>query len=624
MITLEDISLQRGTKILLQHANVQMHRGQRIGLTGANGCGKTSLLMLISGDLEVDDGTLRLQPGIQLATVAQEIESSDQIALEYVLDGDQTLRQLQQALSDASEDKIAELHARMEEIDAYTANARAARLLNGLGFSEEQQQNSLREFSGGWRVRLSLARALMCASDVLLLDEPTNHLDLEAVLWLEQWLAVYPGLLILISHDREFLDAVTTHIMSVEDAELVRYRGNYSQYEQQRAARLAQQQAALEKQQKERAHIESYVERFRAQATKARQAQSRLKALARMQEIAPAYVDSQFSFSFKEAPRASDPLLKIEQVSLGYDQKTILEQVNLQVRPGQRIGLLGPNGAGKSTLIKLLAEELEPMAGECISAKGLRLGYFAQHQLEQLDPQASPLLHLQRIDSSVTEQQGRNFFGGFGFHGDRVHEPVAPFSGGEKSRLVLSLLVWQEPNLLLLDEPTNHLDMEMRHALTVALQGFGGALIVVSHDRHLLRTCANELYLVHQGKLELYEGDLEDYRQFLGEAKTESGKSKPTHSRKETRQKEAEQRKRLQPMLKELKQLEKKMEVLQQSSAEREILLSDTSLYDAENKSKLQPLLVAQAETKTALEEAELQWLQVSEQLEQAQSASED
>ena len=623
MITLDDISLQRGSKILLTHASVQMHRGQRLGLTGPNGCGKTSLLMLISGELEIDDGTLALQPGIEMATVAQEIEASEQAAIEYVLDGDRALRECQEALAAASDDQLAGLHQRMEELDGYTANARAARLLSGLGFSEAQLQHSLNQFSGGWRVRLNLARALMCPSDVLLLDEPTNHLDLEAVLWLELWLSSYPGLLILISHDREFLDAVTTHILSVESAELIRYRGNYSAFEQQRAARLAQQQSAYEKQQREISHMQSYIERFRAKATKARQAQSRLKALARMQEIAPAYVDSQFSFAFKEAPRASDPLFNIEKVSVGYNDTPILEQLELQIRPGQRIGLLGPNGAGKSTMIKMLAQELSPMKGECSPAKGLRIGYFAQHQLEQLDPQASPLLHLTRLDAKVTEQVGRNFLGGFGFHGDRVHEPVAPFSGGEKSRLVLSLLVWQQPNLLLLDEPTNHLDLEMRHALTVALQDFDGAMVVVSHDRHLLRTCADELYLVHQGRLDLYEGNLDDYRQFLTDTHKEQkkDKEKPKHSKRELRQREAEKRKQLQPLRRELSNLEQNMESLKQEQQEHEKLLSDTTLYTEEKKAELQPLLIRQAELKTQLEDTEWQWLQVSEKIEQAESS---
>ena len=624
MISFDNVSLQRGTKVLLQNSSVQLHRGQRVGLTGANGCGKTSLLMLITGALQVDDGELNIQPGLQLATVEQETRASDQAALEFVIDGDQQLRDVEKSLANANDDELAHLHQRMEELDGYTASARAAKLLNGLGFAEEQLQQPLQEFSGGWRVRLNLARALMCPADMLLLDEPTNHLDLEAVVWLEQWLANFDGLLLLISHDREFLDAVTTHIVSIEACDLVRYRGNYSAYEKQRAARLAQQQSMHEKQQREISHMQSYVDRFRAKATKAKQAQSRLKALARMEQIAPAHVDSEFHFAFKAAPRASDPLLKIVAADIGYAGEAILRGIDLQVRPGDRIGLLGPNGAGKSTLIKMLAGSLPLMAGEFSPAKGLKLGYFAQHQLEQLDPQGSPLLHLQRLDKSVTEQQARNFFGGFGFHGDRVLEEVEPFSGGEKSRLVLALLVWQEPNLLLLDEPTNHLDLEMRHALTVALQSFDGALLVVSHDRHLLRTCADDLYLVFDGKVEEYQGDLDDYRQFLGQSsQTEKSAKKSGQSRKEARQNAAAQRKKLQPIKRQLKKVEAQLEELRQQQAANDELLTNNDLYSEESKAELEPLLVRRAEISTLIEDSELEWLRLGEQLEHATAGGE-
>ncbi len=624
MISFDKVSLQRGTKVLLQNSSVQMHRGQRIGLTGANGCGKTSLLMLLTGTLQVDDGELNIQPGLQLATVEQETRASAQAALEFVIDGDQQLRDVEQALETATDDQLAHLHQRMEELDGYTASARAAKLLSGLGFTEAQLQQPLQEFSGGWRVRLNLARALMCPADVLLLDEPTNHLDLEAVVWLEQWLANFSGLLLLISHDREFLDAVTTHIISIESCDLVRYRGNYSAYEKQRAARLAQQQSLHEKQQREISHMQSYVDRFRAKATKAKQAQSRLKALARMEQIAPAHVDSEFHFSFKAAPRASDPLLKIVQAEIGYDGQAVLEGIDLQVRPGDRIGLLGPNGAGKSTLIKMLAGSLPLLSGECSPAKGLKLGYFAQHQLEQLDPQGSPLLHLQRLDKSVTEQQARNFFGGFGFHGDRVLEAVEPFSGGEKSRLVLALLVWQEPNLLLLDEPTNHLDLEMRHALTVAMQSFDGALLVVSHDRHLLRTCADDLYLVYAGKVEHYQGDLDDYRQFLGQSgQTGPSAKKSRQTRKKARQNAAAQRRQLQPLKRQLKKVETQLEDLRQEQVTNDELLSNNDLYTDAAKDQLEPLLKRRAEISTQIEDGEMEWLRVSEKIEHTNAGSE-
>ncbi|MFO7592753.1 MAG: ATP-binding cassette domain-containing protein, partial [Pseudomonadota bacterium] len=516
MIRFNALSLRRGPRLLFADACLTINPGQKVGITGANGCGKSSLFALIRNELHADSGELSLPPDWVIAHVAQETPATERSAIDYVLDGDAELRQLEQQLRDAEADNdghlLGELHARMENIGGYTAHARAARLLDGLGFTGEQIEQPVRAFSGGWRMRLNLAQALMCRSDLLLLDEPTNHLDLDAVIWLQEWLAQYPGTLLLISHDRDFLDEVANTILHIEQQRLTLYTGNYSAFEQMRAEKLALQQSAYEKQQKEIQHIESFVNRFRAKATKAKQAQSRLKSLERMERIAPAHVDSPFHFSFLPPHKLPTPLLTLDRVDVGYGGQAIVHGANLSLQPGDRIGLLGHNGAGKSTLIKHIAGELEPIAGEIITARELRIGYFAQHQLEQLDPEASPVQHLQRIDPKASEQSLRDYIGGFGFSNDMALSPVAPFSGGEKSRLVLAMLVYQRPNLLLLDEPTNHLDLEMRHAMAMALQEYQGALVVVSHDRHLLRSVTDTLYLVHDGQVKEFDGDLEDYR----------------------------------------------------------------------------------------------------------------
>ena len=583
------------------------------------------------GELSADEGDVTLPPNLSIAHVAQETPPLETPAIDYVMDGDRELRyvqrQLQQAETDHDGLKLAELHEKLEHIDGYSAEARASKLLNGLGFSPDQERLPVRSFSGGWRMRLNLAQALVCRSDVLLLDEPTNHLDLDAVIWLQDWLQQYPGTLLLISHDRDFLDAIADHILHIEQQKVTLYTGNYSAFEKMRAEKLAQQQSAYERQQREIAHIQSFITRFKAKATKAKQAQSRVKSLQRMELIAQAHVDSPFSFQFPTPDRVPNPLLKLEQAELGYQDKPVLQNISLSLSPGDRIGLLGPNGAGKSTLIKVLAAEMSPLSGLYQAAESLHIGYFAQHQLEQLRLDESPLWHLQHLDKQATEKELRNFLGGFDFRGDKVNEPVAPFSGGEKARLVLALLVYQKPNLLLLDEPTNHLDLEMRHALIMALQDYQGAMLIVSHDRHLLRSVTDQLWLVANRQVTPFDGDLDDYRQWLIDQKKAAlppseaeATSAATVSRKDQRKQEAERRKRLKPLTDALKKAEQQLERYQQKQSELEQCLAEPSLYEAENKDRLKQYLAEKQQLDQVLEQAEETWMDALEQLEQAQN----
>jgi ATP-binding cassette subfamily F protein 3 len=629
MLNFTDLSLRRGPRLLFEQASFTVHPGHKVGLTGANGCGKSSLFALLRGELHADGGEFSIPPRWVIAHVAQETPATQVSAIDYVLDGDAELREIEAALAAAvaADDGHAqgELYARLEAIGGYTARPRAARMLHGLGFKPGEEERAVTTFSGGWRMRLNLAQALMCRSDLLLLDEPTNHLDLDAVIWLQEWLRAYPGTLLLISHDRDFLDDVVNQILHVEQQRITLYGGNYSSFEHIRAERLAGQQSAYEKQQREIKHIQAYVDRFRAQATKARQAQSRIKALERMEQIAPAHIDSPFHFAFRSPEKLPDPLLALDKIDVGYDDKLILNGVTLSLYPGDRIGLLGHNGAGKSTLIKVIAGELSARAGEIKPAKDLKVGYFAQHQLEQLHADATPVQHLQRLDPRADEQSLRDFIGGFGFSHDRALSPVAPFSGGEKARLVLALLVYQRPNLLLLDEPTNHLDLEMRHALAMALQGFEGALVVVSHDRHLLRSVTDKLLLVDSGKAVEFDGDLDDYRRWLAsqqkeeESAAESGSDSNLVSRKDQRRVDAEKRKQLQPLKNKLQKLEKEIDKL---SAQRDALdtqLAASEIYNDANKERLKQLLRDKGEVNQTLESAEEQWLEISEELEAAQ-----
>ena len=627
MIVLSDITLRRGSQKLLSDVAISVHPGYKVGLTGANGTGKSSLFAMLRGELGQDEGTLSIPPNWVIAHVAQETPSSDSTALQYVLQGDTEYIELHKQLETAEGEKLGELHGHLDAIDGYTTESRAATLLHGLGFSNEQINNPVNSFSGGWRMRLNLAQALMCRSDLLLLDEPTNHLDLDAVIWLQSWLVQYAGTLILISHDREFLDAVVKHIAHIEHAKLTLYTGNYSAFEKVRSERLAQQQSAYEKQQRERAHMQAYVDRFRAQATKAKQAQSRLKALGRMEEISAAQVDSPFHFNFFEPEKLPERLLNITDTAIGYGDTVIVDAIKMQLMPGQRIGLIGPNGAGKSTLIKFLAGELKAQKGESWEAQDIKIGYFAQHQLEQLNLDLSALEQLRALDKEAREQDLRNYLGGFGFQGARVDEPVKPFSGGEKARLVLALLVYQKPNLLLLDEPTNHLDLQMRHALSVALQGFSGAMVIVSHDRHLLKTVTDELVIVHDGKAEAFAGDLDDYAEFIKNALKQSdeeeralddtGENKEL-SRKELRQQEAARRKQLQPLSNVLKKLEKKLDAVTLKKDELEKTLADPDIYLEENKEKLKQCLLDKSEVDKSLEAIEMDWMEAGEAYEAA------
>ena len=632
MLKFTELSLRRGPRELLKDVSLTIHHGQKVGITGSNGVGKSSLFALLLGKLHADGGEAFVPANLVIAHVAQETPALDTSAIEYVLDGDVELRKLEARLAKAESDNqgetLAHLYSEMEAIDGYTANSRAATLLHGLGFSTEQEQYAVRQFSGGWRMRLNLAQALMCRSDILLLDEPTNHLDLDAVIWLESWLKSYKGTLLLISHDRDFLDNVADHIAHIENQGITLYSGNYSAFEIRRAEHLASQSAAYEKQQREVAHMHKYVERFRAKASKAKQAQSRIKALERMELIAPAHVDSPFYFKFRQAEKMPDPLLILDNVAAGYADTPILQNVSFTIHPGDRIGLLGHNGAGKSTLIKVLSGELDVLQGDYTRAKDLKIGYFAQHQLEQLDAEASPLLHLQRIDAKATEKDLRKYLGGFAFNNDMAIEPVAPLSGGEKARLVLALLVYQKPNLLLLDEPTNHLDLEMRHALTLAMQEYEGAMLIVSHDRHLLRTVSDQLFLVDAGKVSEFDGSLEDYRQWLQqEKKTSAANNKVQNSnaqnrannapgKKEARQLSAEARRMLKPLQNKLKKLEKQMQELGSAKQALETKLADNGLYSEENKGVLKDLLAQQVKVNNELENVEMDWLEVSEELE--------
>jgi len=627
LIQLRSLTLARGSQPLVEEADLQLHDGWRVGLVGANGSGKSSLLALLRGELQPELGECMVPAGWRIATVLQETPALPQPAIEYVLDGDEQLRAVEHALAAAhmahDGERISLLHAELESIAGYAARARAATLMAGLGFSTDDLERAVAEFSGGWRMRLNLARALVSRADLTLLDEPTNHLDLDAIVWLERWLTGYPGTLIVISHDREFLDGCVTHIAHIADRTLRLYSGNYSAFEEQRAAQLAVQQAMYAKQQREIAHMTRFVERFRAKASKARQAQSRVKALARMERIAAAHVDMPFDFEFAEPARSPDPMLSLEEVAARYGSRTVLASVDLQIRPGARIGLLGPNGAGKSTLMKLLAGELQPAAGRRFTGQGLETGYFAQHQLEQLNPAWSPLQHLADLDARVREQELRNYLGGFDFRGEMADAPVGRFSGGEKSRLVLALLVRHKPNLLLLDEPTNHLDLEMRHALTRALSEFAGSLVLVSHDRSLLKTTCDEFLLVADGRAEPFEGDLDDYLAWLTTRRTSGVRpdAAAKQDRLQTREAAASGRQarlaRRRPLVKQSTALEARMEAMRREQKEIEAALADPALYQSGDAARIRDLGTSQARVASELGAAEERWLAIQIELEE-------
>lgn len=629
MIQFKQLTLVRGLKTLIQGATLQLHPGHKVGLTGANGAGKSSLFALLRGEMQLEAGDLDMPASWVIAHVAQETPALAMPAIEFVLDGDAELRQIEAALAAAEVSQqgelIAELHHRLLDIEGYAAKARAAELLSGLGFSQANLQQAVATFSGGWRVRLNLARALMCRSDLLLLDEPTNHLDLDAVIWLEGWLQAYRGTLILISHDRDFLDAIVNHIAHIEQQTLTLYRGGYSDFERQRAEKLALQQALFEKQQRKVSHLQSYIDRFRVQATKARQAQSRIKALERMEMISAAHVDSQFNFEFRAPLAAPDPLLVLDEMAVGYQGVALIKGIVLAIRPGERIGLLGRNGAGKTTLIKLLAKELAPLSGKRVDGKDLNIGYFAQHQLEQLRLDESPLQHMMKLDPLTREQEHLNFLGGFDFKGDMARSPCLNFSGGEKSRLALALLIWTRPNLLLLDEPTNHLDLEMRHALTMALQDYQGGLVLVSHDRALLRASCDEFVLVADGQAVPFDGDLEAYSLWLNEQRLKEKQNvqatlevKP--AKQDRAMNKAERQARIaerRPLLKEVAELDNRIAAWQEEKQACDARLNDNDLYSAADKTALQDLLKKQAELIKQIEQAEERWLDLHERLEE-------
>jgi ATP-binding cassette, subfamily F, member 3 len=664
MIRISNLTLARGTKRLFDNANLTLFPGHKVGLVGANGIGKSTLFALMRGEMHQDSGELEMPPAWVIAHVAQHTPQSALSALEYTLDGDRELRVLEVELAkaeaaewhDESEHEklaaeLSHLHTRFEEIGGYAARSRAASLLSGLGFNEEQQELAVSTFSGGWRMRLNLAQALMCRSDLLLLDEPTNHLDLDAVMWIEDWLAQYRGTLFLITHDRDFLDAVVNQVVHVENQKLNQYSGNYSTFERTRAMQLANQQAQHIKQQRQVAHLHSFIDRFKAKATKAKQAQSRIKTLERMEIIAAAHVDSPFEFAFRKPAAAPRQLLHLKEAELGYESKTVLPHVEWRLFYGDKIGLLGPNGAGKSTLVKTLAGTLAQKKGGRYEGQGLKIGYFAQHQIEQLRTDESALMHFKRLDPTTREQEFRNFLGGFDFRGNRVEEPVGPFSGGEKARLALALIVWQKPNLLLLDEPTNHLDIDMREALAEALQEFEGTLVVVAHDRHLLKATADQLWLVADGEVKEFDGDLDDYKQWAKqyatakakgfkeyrdakpkEARAEPAKSVPKPlpvleitsvspaDRKEQKRTEADARQRLaaarKPLEKKLAELDTKLKALTAEKTNLETWLSDESAYTDEKKPQLQEMLKRQGEVAGAIGDVEWEWLATSEKLE--------
>ena len=633
MLQFDNLSIRRGENMLFDKASFQIHPGQKVGLTGSNGCGKSSLFAVLLNELVIDTGDVKIPKDWVIAHVAQEAPANERPAIEHVLDGDVEWRELDEKIQDTDHPRYLKFHSRYEEIDGYSARSRAAQLLNGLGFKSDDIDKPAKQFSGGWRVRLNVAKALMCRSDLLLLDEPTNHLDLDAVLWLERWLRNYQGTLILIAHDRDFLDQLISHTLHIENQQAKLYKGNYSAFEKIRAEQLANQQAQFDKQQRQVSHMQDFVRRFRAKATKAKQAQSRLKALERMELIAPAHVDSPFNFHIPDPEKNPSPLLSVHEASIAYDDKVIVSGIDFSMAPGDRIGLIGPNGAGKSTVIKMLAGEIKLAAGNYHSAKEMNIVHFAQHQIEQLQMQQTPMEHIKLVDKETnsgqaTDNQLRRYLGSFGFSGTKATSKVAPFSGGEKSRLALALLCYKRPNLLLLDEPTNHLDLEMRQALAVALQDYAGAVVLVSHDRHLLKVNSDTLILVAEGRATEFHGSVDDYPKWLAEHKlgknTETSNEEPKEktntaaAKKEQKRLEAEQRKALQPLRDKVKRAERVMEKLNQQKSAIEEQLADVSLYEEDNKESLKQFLTDQAYIQKELDSAEADWLTASEALEAA------
>ena len=615
MLSFNNLSLRRGSSLLFENVSFTVHKDNKVGLVGANGTGKTSLFKMIQGEFESDDGTFKYPPDLKIACLAQEVPGTDEQALPYVMGGDKKLVEIEKAILEAeiNEDygSLGELHAEFEDHDGFTAKSRAEKLLVGLGFSEEEFVKPLKDFSGGWRVRLNLARTLMQPADLLLLDEPTNHLDLDAIIWLGNWIKSFRGAMLLISHDREFLDECVGYVAHIHSGTIELYKGNYSQFEILKAAKLAELESNYSKQQREVAHMQDFVRRFKAKATKARQAQSRIKALERMELIAPAHIDSPFQFKIPETDKISNPLITLENADLGYSD-SIVRNVKIAFRPGDRIGLLGVNGAGKSTFIKSLKGELPLLNGQKVEGKNLKVGYFSQHQVDDLNLEKSPIDHLLRVDEKASEPEIRSFLGGFNFRGDKAKNSIKNFSGGEKARLALSIIAFQKPNLLLMDEPTNHLDMDMRQALTVALQDFGGAILLISHDRHLLANTVDEFLIINEGNLSTYNGDLEDYRKTV---------LKVTPNKKIKKNEQIEIRPELSKQeIKEIKNKiimhEKTLKRLQRKLSETEEKLNSPASYESNEGTDLHALLREQANLTSEIELNEQDWLELNEKLE--------
>ena len=618
MLSFNNLELVLGGKTLFDDVSLTIHHHQKVGLVGANGTGKTSLFKVIKKEIEVDQSTVSFPNDLRISYLAQEVPASDEIALQYVLSGDYRLIEIQHEIELAEKEEkfelLAELYETYSALDGYSAKSKAEQLMAGLGFKSEDFSKSLKDFSGGWRVRLNLAKTLMQPSDLMLLDEPTNHLDLDAILWLSNWIKSFPGALILISHDRDFLDDCVSSIAHLYRQSIELYSGNFTQFEILRAAKLAEIQSNFIKQQKEVAHMQSFINRFKAKATKARQAQSRVKALEKMELIAPAHIDSPFNFTISETEKISNPLISLSESNLGYDNP-ILTKINLTIAPGDRIGLLGPNGAGKSTLIKSIVGSIPVLDGDREIGSNFRVGYFSQHQVDDLDLSISAFTHIQRLDETKTEKQIRTYLGGFNFKGDKVKDPIHLFSGGEKARLAFAIISYQKPNILLMDEPTNHLDMEMRHALTIALQAFKGAILLISHDRHLLNSSVDHFYLVDNGGVDLFNGDLDDYKNYILDIKS-TGIKETKKKSKTSKEDRDDNTKLLKSLSTDISKLEKRLLRLNAKLEEANLKLADPNLYKDDSADNLQDLIRNQLELSNEVELADQQWMDKVTQLE--------
>lgn len=614
MLTLREATLSRGTKILLEKANLHLQEKQKIGLIGLNGCGKSSFFSLMRNEMTTDHGECDINTTLRISHLAQEIPDTNEPAIDFVLRGDIAytilMRQLKDAEKSGDDIGIMTCHNTLHHTGGYAKPALAAVIMAGLGFTAEQQQLPVNDFSGGWRMRLNLAKCLIQPADLLLLDEPTNHLDMEAIFWLENWLKLTPASLLIISHDRDFLDGIVSHILHIDNKSIKLYTGNYTTFEKTRAMQLALQQATYEKQQGKISHMMDFVNRFKAKASKAKQAQSRLKMIDKIEQVAQAQIDSPFTFEFYPCPKAGYSLVQCEAVQAGYSpDKAILKNINLIIKPGDRIALLGPNGQGKSTLIKTLTNIIPPLQGTIQYSAHLNIGYYAQHQLEDLDCEASPLETLQRLNPQAREQDIRNYLGGFDFHGDMAINPIRHFSGGEKARLALAKLVWLKPNLLLLDEPTNHLDLGMRSALEIALQSYEGAVVIISHDRHLLKSTVDEYFLIFDGKVASFHGDLDEYHHWLQNKNIEESLPKKDKATIQYKEKKALQNK--------LKSLEQKMESLHAELKKLDLLLADGNLYEASQSDTLKQLTDKKSCLEKTLQETESSWMEISITLEE-------